>query len=157
MQSAPSVAYPVGRFAWPAHCTLLGLALLGVASVCGTAFVWPAERRLGFLPVLGVGWAAWLLAAWRCEVASQAGTLRWDAAAMGQDWTPGAGSWSWQGLGQSAPVPVAALERRLDWGSGMLVCGQTQGRSRWFWLSAKLAEGRWGELRRAIEAQANSG
>ena len=65
-----------------------------------------------------------------------------------------AGSWWWQAQGHALAEPLVALERRLDWGSGMLVRGQTRGQTHWFWLSAALAEGRWGELRRAVEAQA---
>ena len=156
MQNAPSVAYPVGRFSWPSRFALVGLALLGGVNVIGLAFVWPADGGLSPVLLLGVGWGLWLWSAGRQATLCPAGTLRWDAQAMGEGWAPGAGHWWWQEDGRAQPMPVRHLERRLDWGRGMLVRGRTEGRTRWFWLSASLAESRWGELRRAIEAQANT-
>lgn len=154
MQNAPSVAYPVGRFSWSARFALIGLALMGLAGVLGAALVWPTERGPWLVFPLSGAWATWSWIAWRREAASTNGTLRWDATAVAGGFAPQAGSWWWQAQGHALAEPLVALERRLDWGSGMLVRGQTRGQTHWFWLSAALAEGRWGELRRAIEAQA---
>jgi hypothetical protein len=157
MQNAPSVVYPVGRFSWHACLALVVLATCGAAGVLGVTIVLPSEHGLVFSAVLSGGWIVWLWTAWQREAASPAGSLRWDAGAMGDEWRPGAGSWWWQEDGCAQAVPVAGLERRLDWGGGMLLHGQTGRRARWFWVSATLAESRWGEFRRAIEAQANPG
>jgi hypothetical protein len=154
MQNAPPVAYPVGRFSWNAQFALLVQALIGVAGVLSVSVVWPAEHGPVLSALLGGGWIVWLWAACRQEACSPVGTLRWDAGAMGAEWNPGAGGWWWQEDGCPQAVPVARLGCRLDWGAGMLVHGQVGGRTRWFWLSATLAESRWGELRRAVEAQA---
>ena len=155
MQSAPSVAYPVGRFSLIARLALVALASLGIASVLGMTIVWPAERAPVLPVLLAGGWIAWLWAAWQQGIASPIGTLHWDASAMGDEWKPGVGSWWWQADGCAQAEPLVRLERRLDWGAGMLVHGKIGERTRWFWVSARLAEGRWGEFRRAIEAQAN--
>ena len=155
MQSAPSVAYPVGRFSWQARSCLLGLCGLGLAGEIGMAILWPAERGVGLALLLGTAWAVWLVLSWRLCRFMPSGTLRWDASAPAGDRHDEAGSWWWEEEGRSPSALSAAIDRRLDWGTGMLLQGRVGGRTRWFWLDCKSAAGRWGELRRAVEAQAN--
>jgi len=157
MKNAPSVAYPVGRFSWAALGGIACLALLGLGSVVGVAFLWPSVHGKWPAMILALAWAIWGWAAWRETVARPNGTLRWDASVVDGEWTGAVGSWWWLPEGRAQPEAVGAIAQCLDWGHGMLIHGRIRRRGRWFWLRAADAKGQWGDLRRAIEAQVNPG
>jgi hypothetical protein len=162
MYNAPSVSYPVGRFAFVGVC-LGGVTVLALVLQTGFALGW--WQRGAWVPwrwmLAGAVWAVTLTAAWWHWWRSPVGWLIWEPAMAESpplDVT-GAQGWWWGDQAVPEGAPVLRVQPQVlssTWALLHLTVGEpARSRRLWVWAVESRAPDRWLALRRALKRHAH--
>jgi hypothetical protein len=146
MHNAPSVSFPVGRFAWGYRG--LALAILLMALISG-AIAWQTSDRLEWVVFIALALIGQLVVLRHQSSQERSGRLSWSqAAGKGSQ-----GLWVWHDAALTHPMRVVELSLIFTLKSHMLVVIRPDHRpARLVWLNRACAPHSWLSMRQAVWA-----